>query len=269
MDLGLREYEWNSASQELHLGTTAEYVNLAERLRQSFDAQMAFALDQAGVSEIAVRPSVIKTVKSAERKLSDKSFDPGQIRDYLRAQGEAGLPEHGRDVSIEALSKAIEFLKGWEYTLGWKDRFAYPEPETGYRDFKAHILTEDPQDPNLSMVAEFKLVHADMEAADVIEIRAVEREYKRLEREGDTLKIRSLGASMVSDSRELRKAMNDAAAETAELNGLVIDPDYRPSPSDSANQVLVRIEDHRIGWRSHNRIQNAALNFERRRLQRG
>lgn len=213
---------WNT-SQNMVFGTVAEYIELQSTFVPLLNAYATFIKDKLDV-DIKFGPALAKAESSADRKLLDASINqtPSRINDFVRIKGT--IPNTGSG-SVDDLLTVKEYIKQAAETLGYKDRFEFPEPETGFRDFKAHVVLTDPDDSSKTMTVEMLFEHEAMEAVNKssAELRGMER---RLREEDSGLKANySKASTRITIAREglrnARKDLHDTAAYNAGLDNLI------------------------------------------------
>lgn len=229
-ETGYGEHNWRTPQPMLY-DSVASYVALAERLRPHLDAYMAFIGDRLGIKLESSR-ACVKTIDSAERKLSDKTilWRPEMINDYLRVSGDiAGKDTH----AVQDAQAIINYIEAAAETLGFKNQITHPERETGMRSLKVHTTITDPEDPSISMTAEIIFGDTRMREAykTTLALRSWERDLRRLVTLspnifGENSKTTQKGLIAQSAIRQLRHAIHNEAAEKIGWNTL-IDPSER------------------------------------------
>lgn len=135
------------------------------------------------------------------------------------------VPNNGSQ-SVDDLEAIKEAIKLSPITRGYKDQFAFPEPETGFRSFKAHVVVEDKNVSENPIVAEVLIEHAGMEKANsaTATLRSVERQL-RVVTSGLKGLYQNVAGPRICKSeslaREARKDIHDIAASSAGLNRLI------------------------------------------------
>jgi len=233
------QHNWNTP-QPMVFETIGEYVALQPRFIPLLD-QYAKSLQDKLKVDIEFGPAVGKSEISANRKLKDASVNqtPSRINDFVRIKGK--VPDNGQD-SVDDLFTVKEYIKQAEETLGHKDRFEFPEPDTGFRDFKAHVVLTDPDDPSSKMTVEILFEHAGMALANKCssELRGMER---RLREEDSGLKgVYDRAATRITIAREglrnARKDLHDTAAHNAGLDALINSDSHYTSSHDGISKTM-------------------------------
>lgn len=239
------KHNWSSP-QPITQSDVLEYVNLAHDLRPHMDAYTTFLAEHLGVN-VETEPASTKTVESASRKLTDASVGwcPEKIRDYLRTT--ITVPNNGKR-SVNDLAKIIKHLREAPETIGFKDQFAEPDAETGFRSFKLHTLIEDPENPEKQMSAEIIIQHEGMLEANEItkSLRTMERQLRELSTNMDAIVGKSSAVkarAQVTEAavRDMRKHVHDIAGEKAGLNALITDPKIREHHTCDASKIMDRL----------------------------
>ena len=174
------QVRWN-IPQPIVKNTVDEYLALAERLRPQLDLYTAYLKESTGAN-IEFSLACVKSPESALRKLRDSTVceEPQRIRDYLRVEGV--IQGEGRQ-SIDDLDKVINYIKTAPETVGYKNQYEHPEPETGFRGFKSHTEIKDPDDPQALMSVEIIITHAGMKQANETtqKLRTMERQLRDID----------------------------------------------------------------------------------------
>lgn len=228
-----------SSPQIVKFESIDDYINLSERLLPKFQKIVDDLVADLGV-EIKTGTACVKLQSSANRKMVDSTVlgSPEKIRDYLRIK--LVVPNTGL-ASVDDLEVVKEAIKSLSITRGYKDQFAFPEPETGFRAFKAHVLVSDENASEHPIVAEILIEHAGMEKANAATatLRAVERQLRNVT-SGLKGLYQDVAGPRISKSeslaREARKDIHDIAAQKAGLNRL-INPESQYKLSDNVQSL--------------------------------
>ena len=250
-------FNWDRTVQPVKHDSVTPYIETAKRLVAALDAYMQFLSDKLNTPIMTVATNV-KSETSANRKLSDSTivFYPERIQDYLRAT--IIIPKSSNS-DVAALKKIINYLKNSNDTIGFKDQFSQPEPETGFRSFKVHTIIQDPEDSSLRMSAEIIVQHEGMLTTNKITeaLRTMERQFRL----GPELTISQVfGANSSTQARaditkamlrDMRKHAHDTTAEKLGLNELITDPKVRAHHTCTVSSMLDRLKGGIPGVREH------------------
>ncbi|NQZ14270.1 MAG: hypothetical protein HRT94_05550 [Alphaproteobacteria bacterium] len=236
------KYNWET-TQLVTDFDVLDYVELAEELRPHMDAYTTFLAEHLGVN-VETQAASTKTFKSASRKLRDETvvWHPERIQDYLRTT--IRVPNNGKQ-SVQDLAKIIKHLRNAPETIGFKDQFTEPEPETGFRSFKLHTLIEDPEDSSKKMSAEIIIQHDGMTDANKIteSLRTMERQFRKISANmgtviGNSSTTQARAQITESAIRGMRKHVHDIAAQKAGLNALITDPKILERHTCSVSEIM-------------------------------
>lgn len=237
----------------VHMQHAAERMELFNAIAEDIFKDVSFPVEVWSAS--------VKTPESVVRKLWDRTTTyPGQadkITDYLRTK--AIVPEDSQ--GLKHLGKAMEALATHSLTSAYKDQYWKPNPETGFRSFKALIDVDGHQ-------AEFLLEYGGMTETNKFteQLRKFERVLRAAELDmpnrciertqnvssSKTItKLASHAESMIETIRTLRSQCHAHAAAKCGLEKLM-DPDLREKqplfePIDLQSAFANAIQGSRFG----------------------
>lgn len=229
-------WNWGDVTQKsLHAGEHNTVADVLEYRGQALERIEKYNLLLGNIEgllgfKVKATQACGKEENSSLRKLWDRNTKlPGKadhITDYLRA---AIIVPEGPE-SIKNLERAINTLINHPSVVAYKDQFYKPEPETGFRSFKA-LLDVD------GHIAELIIQHEGfLPAAKITEgLRHFERSLKEFQESAPrrcgpkynayadiaVARLRSNAGGMISDVRKMRTQVHDAFGEGVGLDRLL------------------------------------------------
>lgn len=230
-------YNWKVGQAPLRSGVHDQpddvltYLRRAESKIAPYNQKIESITQTLGF-DLQVLPACVKSDESALRKLWDKNASaPGQadqIKDFLRATIIVPKGPNG----VKQLEKVIQTLIAHPDTTAYKDQFFTPNPETGYRSFKAIINVD-------GFLAEMLVDYEGLRQVGEITagLRSFERHLRQFEVEApkrcserstngfdkNVARLISQSNSMMVQIREIRKMFHETFAQEEGLN-ILLDP---------------------------------------------